>query len=113
MWIVFNKFFVPKNASAIALFPFVFISKPRYKHHQTLMNHEAIHLKQQVELLLVFFYVWYVVEFLVRWLQHQNTYKAYRAISFEREAYANEANLGYLQQRPFWHFVKYFSLKKS
>ncbi|TAE36730.1 MAG: hypothetical protein EAZ70_10290 [Runella slithyformis] len=89
----------------MALFPFVLVRQanpPRW-----LLNHERIHLKQQLEMGLVLFYAWYLFEFLVRWLQHGNRSRAYRSISFEREAYKNDENLNYLQNRKFWAFLAY------
>lgn len=71
------------------------------------MNHERVHLHQQRELLVVFFYIWYFVEFCLRYLEYDNSFEAYRNISFEREAYQNESNLDYLQTRKFWAFLKY------
>ncbi len=71
------------------------------------MNHEKIHLKQQLELLIIPFYLIYTIEFLVRLFQYKKRNLAYRNISFEREAYTNEFNLGYLKRRPFWRFLKY------
>lgn len=81
----------------MALFPFILV-KRNYTHDPTLVNHEKIHLRQQLELLLVFFYLAYVVE----WL-----FKGYEGISFEREAHENEKDLGYLKSRGFWRFLKY------
>ncbi len=76
------------------------------------MNHERIHLRQQIELLVVPFYVWYGLEFLLRLLQYRNRRKAYYNISFEREAYGNEKDLNYLKQRSFWNFLKYLRINK-
>jgi hypothetical protein len=53
------------------------------------------------------FYLWYFTEYLIRLLQFRNRKKAYYAISFEREAYANEKDLDYLNSRPFWGFIRY------
>jgi hypothetical protein len=36
-----------------------------------------------------------------------DAYKAYRSISFEREAYDNETNLYYLKERRTFGFIKY------
>ena len=60
------------------------------------MNHERIHTAQQREMLYVFFYLAYLLEWLVRLPMRGN---AYRNISFEREAYANQRDLDYLQRR--------------
>jgi hypothetical protein len=53
------------------------------------------------------FFVWYFVEYAVRLLQYKNANLAYRNISFEREAYANEINLSYLETRTYFRFLKY------
>ncbi len=52
-----------------------------------------------MELGLVFFYLWYVLEFYYRLYQYKNPHLAYINICFEREAYANESNLHYLKER--------------
>ena len=72
-----------------------------------LINHERIHLRQQLELLIIPFYIMYVVEFLIRLLQYRTWKKAYRNISFERECYLNETDLDYLKTRKLWAFVTY------
>lgn len=64
------------------------------------INHERIHTAQMRELLFVPFYILYVTEWIVRLVQYRNRHKAYMNISFEREAYANDRNLGYLKNRP-------------
>ncbi len=71
------------------------------------MNHEKIHLRQQLELLILPFLVWYVLEFFIRLIQYKNWDLSYRNISFEREAYQNEKKLDYLQKRPFFRFTHY------
>ena len=89
----------------MALFPFVLVRRPNPS--PTLLNHERIHLRQQAELGVLLFYVWYGIEYLIRRIQYRNHYKAYCNICFEREAYANERNLTYLKARPFWRFLTY------
>jgi hypothetical protein len=58
---------------------------------------KKIHLRQQLELVLPFYMVHF--EYLVR-SSNKNRDLAYRNISFEREAYSNETNIGYLKSRP-------------
>ena len=72
------------------------------------LNHERIHLRQQLELLVVPFYLWYLLEYVYHYLRLRDPKRAYRAISFEREAYANEKDLRYLHRRSFWGFLSYF-----
>ncbi len=71
------------------------------------MNHEKIHLRQQIELLVIPFYMFYTIEFVIRLIQYNSWYLAYQNISFEREAYVKEKDLNYLKSRPFWSFVGY------
>lgn len=71
------------------------------------INHERIHTAQQRELLWVPFYLLYVFEWLVRLIQYRNHDKAYMNISFEREAYANGHDLGYLPRRRHYSWLKY------
>lgn len=98
---------IPKGYSGITLYPFIFLKKQCQKKDAVLMNHERIHLKQQIELLVVFFYLWYVIEFVVRLIIYNNWNNAYRNISFEQEAYSNESNLRYIKKRPRWAFLNY------
>ena len=105
--IIISKYFVPKGYLGMTIFPFVFLKFKRLKDETVLINHEKIHLRQQLELLILPFYIFYVFEFLIRLFQYKNWHLAYKNISFEREAYANESDLNYLKQRTFWHFLKY------
>lgn len=88
--------------SAVNLLGVLFVHHGVYLSDE-LMNHERIHTAQQREMLFVFFYLAYLVEWLVRLPLRGN---AYRNISFEREAYANQRNLNYLHsRRPFaWRY---------
>ncbi|KJD32609.1 membrane protein [Tamlana nanhaiensis] len=105
--IFISKYLVPKGYLGLTLYPFILLKQKTLKHDVAFMNHERIHLKQQLELLVLPFYLWYVLEFLVRLIQYKNWSMAYRNISFEREAYHQEKNLEYLKNRPFWAFLKY------
>ena len=107
MFVVVKPFFVPKRANGITLWPFVVLKKKELRQNQVLLNHERIHIRQQIELLVIPFYLWYGLEFLMRYLRLKNWNKAYRAISFEQEAYGNEGNLEYLKKRSFWRFLTY------
>lgn len=91
----------------MTLWPFVVVKNHSLKEDAIFLNHESIHLRQQAELLIVFFYLWYGLEFLLRLIQYQNRYKAYRNISFEREAYEKEGNFDYLKQRSAYGFLKF------
>jgi hypothetical protein len=103
--ILFTKY-QPKNYIGVAIFPFIIINK-KYKDDIWLINHEKIHLKQQIELLWIGFFIWYFIEFLYRYTQYKNWHKAYLNISFERECNLHESNLNYLKQRKLFGFWKF------
>ena len=105
--IFISKYIVPKGYTGMTIFPFVFLKSKQLKENQVLVNHEKIHLRQQLELLVIPFYIVYGIEFFVRLIQYKSWHKGYRNISFEREAYSNEFNLDYLKHRTFWSFLKY------
>ena len=111
MFVIVAKYLIPKGYRGLTLFPFVFVKYVFDSKNQTLVNHEKIHIKQQLELLVLPFFVWYFVEYAVRLLQYKNADLAYRNISFEREAYANEINLSYLETRKYFSFLKYLHAK--
>ncbi|WP_299366581.1 hypothetical protein [Winogradskyella sp.] len=106
--ILISRYLVPKGYAGMTIFPFMFLKYKNLKRNKVLVNHEKIHLKQQIELLVFPFFMVYCLEFLVRLLQYRNWKQAYRNISFEREAYEKERDLEYLDSRPFWSFMVYF-----
>ncbi|TGD56898.1 hypothetical protein [Flavobacterium humi] len=108
MIVLVLKYLTPKGFRGITLFPFVILVSRKDREDAVMLHHERIHICQQKEMLVIPFFLWYGLEFLGRWMQYKNRHLAYRNISFEREAYANEKNLDYLQKRPFWNFLKYF-----
>ncbi|MEO9532967.1 MAG: hypothetical protein ABJG68_15545 [Crocinitomicaceae bacterium] len=103
------KYFVPKGYRAITIWPFIFVKTSAVKENKRLINHEKIHIRQQLELLVLPFYLWYAVEFLVHLIRLKNRKKAYHAISFEREAHEMDADFNYLKNRRFWNFLTFFS----
>ncbi len=106
--ILVSKHFFYKNYVGLSLWPFIILKHHGLKEDRVLINHEKIHLKQQQELLIVFFYLIYLSEWLIRTLFYLDSYKAYQNISFEREAYANEKNLDYPDVRKVFGFLRYF-----
>ena len=89
------------------LFPFLLVSHEADVHDEVFINHEKIHAAQQKELLVVFFYLWYVIDNLFLRLKYDHDL-AYRNIVFEREAYAMEGNLDYLKNRKSWLFLNFY-----
>lgn len=105
--ILISKYIVPKGYLGITIFPFMFLKTKALKGNAVLVNHEKIHLRQQLELLIIPFYIIYMIEFLIRLIQYRKWHLAYRNISFEREAYKNEKDLDYLKSRPLYNTIYY------
>lgn len=108
MIVIVSKYLIRKGYTAMALFPFIILRKKEYKENAVLLNHEKIHLRQQAELLILPFYLWYLIEFFIRLAYYRNHKTAYRNISFEREAYSNESNPNYLRNRTIFKFISYY-----
>lgn len=107
MILIVFKYLTPKGFRGITIFPFVIFTHAEDKLDKVAVNHERIHIRQQLEMLVLPFYVWYLVEFLIRLAKYKSRSKAYRNISFEREAYQNEKDLDYVKKRSFWRFLNY------
>lgn len=106
MILVFRHFFY-RSYVGLGLWPFIILRNEALKTDKALINHERIHLRQQAELFLVFFYLLYLLEWILKSFYYLDCYRAYRNISFEREAYIHESNLEYLQKRKPYQALKY------
>ena len=102
------------RVGGISLFPIVIL---REKHkdpvHQSafiasqrIHTHETIHFQQQLEMLVIFFYIWYAIEFVIRLIQFKSFKKAYRNLLHEKEAYRNESDFRYLQKRKRYAWLR-------
>lgn len=109
--------------TTIAIGPLVFSKKPEDRILQAVRNHETIHAIQWTEvtaiacclifllqilfglsawwLLLapVAYYIWYVVEWLVKLAILQDSGTAYKSVCFEMEAYDNQHDCNYIENR--------------
>lgn len=107
----------------ITIGPLVFSKRPESKVSQRLRNHEACHADQWCEVtgatLLILlachmafgipvwwlwtaaleYYIWYGLEYLVKLAVYRDAGKAYKAVCFEREAYSNELDDNYTENR--------------
>lgn len=92
-------------AAGITLAPFGIYIKEKYLAWEWMKNHEKIHWRQQMEMLIIFFYLWYIIEWIIRIFI--NGKKAYVSLSFEREANANEYDFNYLNNRKPYSWLKY------
>lgn len=115
---------------AITLWPFIIVRRSALsKFTDSVLRHELIHGRQQVEMLLLgavmsvwfaavgagwwsvlllpIFYWCYGMEWLLGLLCFGNSDQAYDHISFEREAADNEKNVDYLRIRKPFAWIKY------
>lgn len=90
--IVINNIIPFKGFKAITLWPWIFCRKAL---KDVDVNHEMIHVRQQGEMLIILFFIWYVIEWVIRLAINWNFNKAYRNISFEQEAYNHEDEVYY------------------
>ena len=89
---------------AITLFPFVFI---RDDGDAITLQHESIHIHQQRELFVLFFYLLYVMDWMIGLVKYRDRGAAYCRIRFEQEAYAHESFPDYLQERKKFAWREY------
>jgi len=105
MKIIRNNIIPFKGFKAINLCGVLFVRKNAFLSEEVL-NHERIHSAQIKEMKYIFFYLWYVVEWVIRLFMSGN---AYRNISFEREAYDNQSDMDYLSNRSPFDWADYIS----
>jgi hypothetical protein len=97
----FLDLIVPHNVIGITLYPFGIYF--RGEIDERTIRHEKIHYAQQKEMLAIFFYLWYFIEWVIKLFIYGR--KSYYNISFEREAYLNEGNESYNRKPYSW--IKY------
>lgn len=104
--VIYQKFRNPQMLG-ITLWPFIILSEKikGTKDEQVTINHEQIHIRQQAEMLVIPFYVWYILEYVIRFIT--NGRRAYKLLSFEKEAYKFEKDFNYLKGRKFWAFLRF------
>lgn len=102
MLIIRNKVIPFKGFKAINLFGILFVRENAKLDAKTI-NHEEIHTAQMKEMLYIFFYLWYVIEWIIRLFGKGN---AYRKVSFEKEAYNNQDDVTYLTKRKHYNWLK-------
>nr|WP_255577963.1 hypothetical protein [Flavobacterium sp. CHNK8] len=107
MFLIVSKYLIPKGYRGLTIFPFVIVKFKKDKENPILLNHERIHIRQQIELLILPFFIWYLLEYCIRLLHYKNSYLAYKNISFERECYTHEQDLNFLKKRTFFNFLKF------
>tara|TARA_B100000963_G_scaffold182113_1_gene158431 strand:- start:229 stop:606 length:378 start_codon:yes stop_codon:yes gene_type:complete len=71
------------------------------------ITHETIHFFQQVEMLFVFQWILYGLFYIIGRFTKGSWKAAYYGNPFEVEAYANDIDPDYLQERKFWAWTGY------
>jgi len=99
--IKFFQFILRMEIDALAFFPFIIV-RTTTDVSEKLLIHEHIHLRQQLEMLIIPFYIVYLYEFYT---------KGYHNVSFEIEAYDNEHDKQYLKKRKLYSSFKYYKFK--
>ena len=109
--IIRHASFIP--ARGMALFPFILVKHAQDVTDSRLIRHEYIHIWQQLELLIIPFYILYLLNYIWNRLKGQDHHQAYLNICFEKEAFINDGDEYYLKKRRFWGFLKYINNKSS
>lgn len=110
MCIIVKNSVVPRLMSvfidvyAITLWPFIFI---RDEGDQRTVTHEMIHVKQQLELWIVGFYLVYLIDWIRGLRIYDDATAAYAFIRFEQEAYNNHDDPSYPDNRKKFAWKEY------
>lgn len=111
-----------KQMYGTAFWPFLIMNPKCIEHNlieenhiRYLLNHEKIHLRQQVELPLGLFFILKVAErwYLSKKMPDANKKEIYLNCATEQEAYLNMYNLNYLKERKLWSVFKYIRKKQK
>jgi len=129
--VIYNNIIPFKGSKAVTIWPLIFARKSAKWLKDYEENHEKIHLRQQMEVLVMsamiilmavlsldlsrwwmftsfgVYYTWYGLEWLIRLAVYRDTHMAYRNIAVEQEAYLNERDMAYLNQRKAFVWVRY------
>lgn len=117
----YSKIIPPSGYYAITIFNKLY-RREKYKNKpisKTTYNHESIHLQQELDFVFgceklyilggCIFYILYFIEWLIKAILSLLTgfrIKVYRSISYEMEAYNNQKDLNYLDNRKRFNWIK-------
>lgn len=106
----FLNFICTKKTIGITLCPFGIYIKDynftsNYISKRITINHEKIHWQQQLEMLIIPFYICYFLEWLIKTIIYRKN--AYRYISFEKEAFNYAYDIKYLKARKHFTWIKF------
>lgn len=104
MKIIKNKI-LPFGNKYIAIYLFGLLFTKRDYLSNEVIRHELIHEKQMLELGIIPFYIWYVLNYALNLLKYKDTKFAYENIIFEKEAYNLSKYSNYLSFRFRYSFL--------
>ena len=114
MKIIYNKLIPFKGFCAVTLGKWIFARMEYMKKglSKWVINHENVHMLQQDDFIIpiikyIIFYIWYLLEWIIKLPCELFGYSAYSSISFEQEAYNNQYNLEYIKTRKKFNWLKY------
>lgn len=108
MIIVKNSLIPFPGFKAITLWPFIFVRRSAWAGFtESNERHERIHGRQQLEILILLFFLWYGIEWFVWLIITGDAHHAYRCICFEKEAYHNQNDASYLKTRRLFSWLSY------
>lgn len=131
--VIYNKIIPFKGYTAITIWPLIFARGKQLKDYE--LNHEKIHLRQQLEVMLtsaaiiailvlvfkiswwwmllslIVYYTGYGIDYGIRYLAYGSPNEAYRNIATEQEAYLYQYDFTYLNRRKPFAWVKYITKK--
>jgi hypothetical protein len=91
----------------MAIWPFIISRLDNSELGSSVVNHEKIHFRQQLEMLIIPFFLWYGLEYMYHLIRLRNMQEAYLAISLEKEAYSHEQEIEYLKLRKWLAWTRY------
>lgn len=97
------------NAIACSFGIFVFFAGKKELVDESIIRHETIHFRQQLELLFVFQWILYGIFHLIGYVKNREVRWAYLSNPFELEAYDNDEKIDYLNDREHFAWAKYVS----
>lgn len=133
--IIYNNIIPFRGYTAVTIWPLIFGRKSRKPLKMHVERHERIHLRQQLEVMLLsaavlaavillagwswwwmllnlgVYYAGYGLDYAIRRILYRSPNEAYRNIACEQEAYLNEQDAAYLANRRPFAWIRYIGRK--
>ena len=93
------------NLRGMAVYPFIMLKDTKLETPEV-YNHELIHIKQMEETGVVGHAVIWLFDVIWKTCKHRSLRKAYRNLMFEREAYAHMDEMGYIEKRRAYAWLR-------